>query len=112
MTDTRTLIHHSDIQNWVTARHGMPAIARTPDDSGTIRARLALRFRRPPAPTGATPAAAPQIDDGMSPVSWSAWLAELDRQRLALKVGGQDPDFEFVERDDLDGSDPAGKRLH
>ena len=36
------------------------------------------------------------------PVSWSAWLAELDRRHLALKVSDrQSPDFEFVERKDL-----------
>jgi hypothetical protein len=32
-------------------------------------------------------------------VSWTAWLAELDRQQLALRV--VDEDFEFVDRKDL-----------
>ncbi|HTJ57508.1 MAG TPA: hypothetical protein VL418_08105 [Devosiaceae bacterium] len=98
MNVTQTLIRHRDIQDWVTARHGMPAITRIPTTSGQIRARLALAFggpsRRPDAPPGAE-------DDGMSPVSWRAWLAELDRQHLALKVTGErGPAFEFVERKD------------
>ena len=95
MTNTQTLVQHRDIQNWVTARHGMPAIARIPNSTGGMHARLALSFARPHP----RPVAAPSIDDGMSPVSWSAWLAELDRQHLALKVSSQrSPDFEFVER--------------
>jgi hypothetical protein len=36
----------------------------------------------------------------MTPVSWTAWLAELDRQHLALRVS-QDEEFEFVERKEL-----------
>jgi hypothetical protein len=95
MNPTQTLTRHRDIQNWVTARHGMPAIARVPTVSGEMRARLALSFNK----ARARPANMPSIDDGMSPVSWSAWLAELDRQHLALKVSNQD--FEFVERQEL-----------
>lgn len=94
MNSTHTLTQHRDIQNWVTARRGMPAISRVPNSFGEMRARLALNFgkaRRPPSTL-------PDVDDGMSPVSWSSWLAELDRQHLALKVSGAD-DFEFVERD-------------
>jgi len=96
MNHTQTLIRHRDIQNWVTARHGMPAIARVPNSMGEMRARLALSFSK----ARARPTSMPSIDDGLSPVSWSAWLAELDRQHLALKVSNQkSPDFEFVERD-------------
>jgi len=113
VTNTQTLVQHRDIQNWVTARHGIPAIARIPNSTGEMRARLALNFggphRRPVAP--------PSIDDGMSPVSWSAWLAELDRQHLALKVSGQSgPDFEFVERqasgEDYSVQRNSGERLN
>jgi hypothetical protein len=36
------------------------------------------------------------------PVSWNAWLAELDRRHLALRVSDrEDADFEFVERKEL-----------
>jgi len=101
MQHSETLVRHSDIQKWVTARHGMPAIARIPSLNGPARARLALRFAR------ARRAMPPAIDDGVSPVSWKAWLAELDRQHLALKVSSQKtPDFEFVERQDASSGAP------
>lgn len=96
MNTTQTLVRHRDIQNWVTARHGMPAIARVPSSSGQIRSRLALSF----AKARGRPIAPPSTDDGMSPVSWSAWLAELDRQNLALRVSNQ-KEFEFIERQQL-----------
>jgi hypothetical protein len=98
MTDTHTLTNHRDIRNWVIERRGMPAIRRSPDRLGAMRARLALSFerarnRRPDA-LG--------VDDGMSPVSWNAWLAELDRQQLALKVSpGRRPAYEFVARHEM-----------
>jgi hypothetical protein len=97
MNQTHTLIKHRDIQNWVTARRGMPAISRVSNNRGEVRARLALKFgRREERP------AMPDLDDGMSPVSWNTWLAELDRQQLALKVSNQSgADFEFVERREM-----------
>lgn len=97
MSTDQTLTRHKDIQSWVAGQRGVPAIRRMPDRFGNVRARLALSFagRRP------APVTTPTQDDGMSPVSWAAWLAELDRQHLALRVYGQDGDFEFVERKDL-----------
>lgn len=94
MQNTHTLTRHRDIQNWVNDRHGTPAIRRQPNTMGEIRSRLAIRFTRSPAPEGA-----PSIDDGIMPVSWSAWLAELDRQQLAVRVN--ESEFEFVERKEL-----------
>lgn len=82
------LTRHRDIQNWVNDRRGTPAIARVRDRFGEERAQLKLRFSR--IDEG-------REDVGMSPCSWTAWLAELDRQQLALKVdaGG---DCELVAR--------------
>ena len=98
MTETHTLTRHRDIQNWVVEKRGIPAIARIRDNFGEMKARLCLSFQMQRQRPDATPAQ----DDGMSPVSWSAWLAELDRQHLALKVTNQPtPDFEFVARRDL-----------
>jgi hypothetical protein len=94
-TTTLTLTRHQDIQKWVAGRAGLPAIRRVPDRNGVVRARLALNFERQ---RNATPAA-PTLDDTMSPVSWTAWLAELDRQQLALRI--IDEDFEFVDRKEL-----------
>ena len=95
MATTHTLTRHQDIQKWVAGRHGLPAIRRVPDPTGRIRARLTLNF----AGNRPAPASTPTQDDGMSPVSWTAWLAELDRQHLVLRV--QDEHYELVERKDL-----------
>ena len=100
MTDTHTLIRHRDIQNWVSAHQGSPAIARVRDNFGAFRSRLSLSFERKRQRDALS------VDDGISPVSWSAWLAELDRQHLALKVSGSaDGAFELVER--RDDTDPV-----
>ena len=93
---THTLTKHHDIQNWVSAKHGLPAIRRIPDKSGAVRARLTLNFERHKALTET-----PSQDDGISPVSWTAWLAELDRQNLALRVYDKKaPAFELIDRHD------------
>jgi hypothetical protein len=77
MTQNHLLTRHRDIQNWVTDRQGTPAIARVRNRFGEERAQLKLRFTRPTEG---------RLDGSMSPCSWTAWLAELDRQQLALKV--------------------------
>jgi hypothetical protein len=91
--NTQTLIGHRDIQKWVEARKGQPAIRRQLDGSGSVRSQLAIRFRKAEAPV-----TTPSLDDGMSPCSWTAWLAELDRQNLALQVSERDSAVEFVDR--------------
>ena len=77
MTRAHMLTRHRDIQNWVNDRQGRPAIARVRDRFGDERSQLKLRFAHN---------AEGREDVGMSPVSWTAWLAELDRQQLALRV--------------------------
>ena len=96
---THTLTRHRDIQNWVSDHRGKPAIRRIPNRFGEMEARLDLTFTAPKArPVNGMP----QMDDGMSPVSWNAWLAELDRRQLALRVSDRkSPDFEFVARKEL-----------
>lgn len=95
MQHKHTLTQHRDIQAWVTDRHGLPAVSRVADRFGEVHPRLTIQFRRLARPTDN-----PGLDDGVSPVSWTAWLAELDRQQLALKVT-PDTEFEFVARKDL-----------
>jgi hypothetical protein len=90
-THTHTLTRHRDIQSWVISRKGSPAIALVPDRFGTRRAQLMLRFARSHGIS---------VDDGMSPCSWTAWLAELDRQQLALRIA-PDGDYELVSRSTL-----------
>lgn len=82
MSEPHMLTSHRDIRNWVVDRRGMPAIARVRDRFGEERSQLRLRFEQQ---------AEGREDAGMSPCSWAAWLAELDRQQLALRIepGGE-----------------------
>lgn len=93
--NSQTLVAHRDIQNWVSSHKGQPAIRRVPDQTGQMRSRLTLSFARRSRPNEL-----PGLDEGLSPVSWTAWLAELDRQNLALRVDRQDK-FELVDRREL-----------
>jgi hypothetical protein len=97
--NTHTLIRHRDIQNWVSDRRGSPAIRRILNRFGEAEAKLELTFS---APKAKPERGMPRVDDGLMPVSWNAWLAELDRRHLALKVSDrEDIDFEFIERREL-----------
>lgn len=98
MKNTHTLIQHRDIRNWVSNHKGMPALATTRNSFGELRAKLGLSFER----RRVSPRLSPEQDDGMTPCSWTAWLAELDRQQLALQVSNRnDADFEFIRRQEL-----------
>ena len=90
MTYQQTLTRHGDIRSWVINRNGTPAVVRVHDRLGEVHAQLKLSFRRPEKDH--------KQDEGLSPCSWSAWLAELDRQNLALKVGDTPDACELVER--------------
>ena len=92
MTQKHTLTRHRDIQNWVSDRHGIPAIARVRNSFGEERAQLKLSFQK------REKTQLESQDDGMSPCSWTAWLAELDRQQLALQVDVTADRFELVVR--------------
>ena len=92
MTQVHTLTRHRDIQNWVTDRRGIPAIARVRNRFGEERAQLKLSFQK------REKAEIESQDDGMSPCSWTAWLAELDRQKLVLQVDPTADRFELVQR--------------
>jgi hypothetical protein len=90
MIGAHTLTRHQDIRDWAARRSGMPAIARIPDQNGMMQHRLLLRFGRQAG------------EDDASPVSWKAWLAELDRQQLALRVSpDEQPSYELIARRDL-----------
>ena len=92
--DGRMLVAHHDIQSWVSSHNGMPAMHRVPNQFGGAKAQLSLRFRGPEAPE-----LMPTIDDGSAPCSWNAWLAELDRQELAVRITSpQGPDYQLVPR--------------
>jgi len=90
MTYQQTLTRHGDIRNWVINRNGTPAVVRVHNRLGEVKSELKLTFQNPDKLL--------ELDDGMSPCSWSAWLAELDRQNLALRVGDTPDGCELVER--------------
>ena len=97
MTHAHTLTRHRDIQAWVTDRQGMSAMVRGHNRFGELRSRLAINFHGMGKPQGM-----PGVDQGVMPVSWSAWLAELDRQQLALRVSEDgETDYELIERKSL-----------
>jgi hypothetical protein len=97
MTHAHTLTRHRDIQAWVSDHKGMPAMQAQHTAFGEFRARLALKFDRPARPRGM-----PAVDQGASPISWSAWLAELDRQQLVLRVfDGEAAEYELIDRKSL-----------
>ena len=96
MTHAHTLTRHRDIQAWVSDRKGLPAMVRAHNSFGEMRSRLALRFEAMGRPQGM-----PKVDQGAMPVSWTAWLAELDRQQLALRVSDDGEDYELIERKSL-----------
>jgi hypothetical protein len=95
MRHSHTLTRHKDIQTWVIDHNGSPAMARVADRFGQMSPRLSIQFKSRPRPSQA-----PSLDDGVSPLSWTAWLAELDRQHLALRVSGE-TEYELVSRQDL-----------
>jgi len=96
MTHAHTLTRHRDIQAWVSDRKGMPAMVRAHNSFGEMRSRLALRFQAMGKPQGM-----PRVDQGVTPVSWTVWLAELDRQQLALRVSEDSEEYELIERKSL-----------
>ena len=82
----KTLISHGAIRQFVETRAGHPAVRAQRMSEGGLAPRLALRF------SGQRP-------EGLNPCSWTAWLAEFDRQRLALQVSPGAPDIvEIVPR--------------
>jgi hypothetical protein len=93
----QTLVQHKAIQAWVNAHRGHPAIIHRHDETGSVAPRLTLTF----ALGHSQPHDMPSVDDGISPVSWNAWLAELDRQNLALSVSPERTDFELIKRREL-----------
>lgn len=88
MLQVHMLTRHRDIQDWVSDNRGTPAIARIRDRLGREKALLKLRFDHKRDS---------ELDSGMSPCSWTAWFAELDRQQLALMVEPNGA-FELVPR--------------
>lgn len=98
---SRILQAGAEIRQWAEARSGMPAWSELP--SGT-RSQIVLRIVFDQYLLNSGEAQDLDRPGGLDLVAWDEWLAELEKQKLALKVGDRiggvlDNDFEFVPAD-------------
>lgn len=108
---TKTLTQPEDVRQWVEARAGAPMSMDVPDGSGDSRTLLNITFGQHALNADANEG--PDRVTGFALSAWDEWLAELDRQGLAIRVhdetpGTLDNDFEFVARDSK--AQPAAAR--
>lgn len=97
---SKILTNAADIRQWVEARAGNPVMLDTPD--GT-RSRTLLQLTFGQHLLNSDENEGPDRPGGYELASWDDWLAELDRQGLALKVsddpsGGNEHEYTFVNR--------------
>ncbi|HEY4199692.1 MAG TPA: hypothetical protein VGM83_03950 [Devosiaceae bacterium] len=100
---SRILSTAEDIRTWAEARSGAPAMAELP--SGT-RSRIILQIVFDQYLLNSGEAQDQDRLGGLDLVSWDDWLAELNKQKLALRVedehlGNLDNFYEFVDADAL-----------
>jgi hypothetical protein len=98
---SQILTDREAIRQWVAARGGNPVLRDIPDGSKT-RTVLQLAFGQEALNSDTNQG--PDRVGGFQLVSWEEWFAALDQSHLALKVsddpaGGNEAEFEFVERD-------------
>jgi len=99
---SRILSSAQDIRQWAEARAGNPMMMDVPDVTAT-RTLLQLTFGQH-ALNSDHNEGPDRLTGGFELVSWDDWLAELERQNLALKVNDEAPGVlddthEFVARD-------------
>src|SRR5690606_35594903 len=95
---SRILRTPDEIRQWAGARSGMPAWSELP--SGT-RSQITLRIVFDQYLLNSGESQETDRPGGLDLVGWDEWLAELERQKLVLKVadtadGVLDNEFEFV----------------
>lgn len=98
---SRILTDHPEIRQWAEARNGSPMLMDVPSGTGS-RTLLQLTFGQ--HALNAQNEGPDRAVGGYQLVTWDDWLAELERQQLALKVNDEQPgrldnEFEFVSRD-------------
>jgi len=99
---SRTLTDHAEIRQWAEARNGSPMLMEVPSGTGS-RSLLQITFGQH-ALNAQNNEGPDRVAGGYQLVTWDDWLAELERQRLALKVNDEQPgrldnDFSFVSPD-------------
>lgn len=97
---TRLLTKHQDIRRWAEARSGSPALSEVPHGTHSHTV-LRLVFDQRLMNSGENDNA--DRPNALELVGWDDWLAEFDKQKLALKVDDEAPglldsDHEFVAR--------------
>lgn len=95
---SRILRTSDDIRQWAEARGGQPAWSELP--SGT-RTQITLRIVFDQYLLNSGESQDTDRPGGLDLVGWDEWIAELNNQKLVLKVGDRtegslDNDFEFV----------------
>ena len=110
---SRVLIKHEEIRQWAEGRAGSPMMMDVPDVTGT-RTLLQMTFGQHALNADHNEGPDP-LEEAYQLVGWDEWLAEFDRQNLAIRVrdeipGVLDNDFEFISRDRYaDTTDAARK---
>jgi hypothetical protein len=97
----KVLVDHEAVKLWAEARGGNPMMEDQPDGRGGSRSLLQITFGQHALNADENEGPDPIV--GFELVSWDDWLAEFDRQGMALKVNDEQPgiednDFEFVAR--------------
>ena len=109
----KTLTKSVDIRRWVEARAGAPMSMDMPTGTGDTRTLLNITFGQ--HALNADENEGPDRISGFALIGWEEWIAEFDRQRLAMRVrdeapGQLDNDFEFVARDGKGQTTSAAKK--
>lgn len=109
----KTLTKPDEIRRWVEARAGAPMSMDMPDGTGDTRTLLNITFGQ--HALNADENEGPDRIGGFDLIGWEDWLAELDKQGLAIRVrdeapGQLDNDFEFVAREGKGQTTNAAKK--
>jgi hypothetical protein len=99
---SKILTKAEEIRQWVEARGGYPIMMDVPDGTKT---RTLLQFTFGQHFLNADENEGPDRPYGYELVSWDEWLAELEKQDLALKVsddpsGGNEQEYQIIGRHD------------
>jgi hypothetical protein len=109
----KTLTKPDDIRQWAEARAGAPMSMDMPDGSGEMRTLLNITFGQ--HALNADENEGPDRITGFELTSWDEWVAELEKQGMAIRVRDESPgqldnEFEFVARDGKGKTTNAAKK--
>ena len=110
---SKVITAHDELRQWAEARGGNPMAMDVPDGTGESRTLLQITFGQ--HALNADENEGPDRIGGFDLIGWDDWIAELDKQGLAIRVrdeapGQLDNDFEFVARDGKGQTTNAAKK--